>query len=110
MMRVKRSFSKSGRVANINDKHLSNLRKGMVNSLNNENDIEELKAYKQWILNDSIAWNEETLAGMEDENQKEVMRNHIDWLKNFVNKIDKKIAKLEKNPVEINKDEYEGRY
>lgn len=110
MMRIKRSFSKSGRAANINDKHLSNLRKGMVNSLNNENDIEELKAYKQWILNDSIAWNEETLAGMEDENQKEVMRNHIDWLKNFVNKIDKKIVKLEKNPVEINKDEYEGRY
>lgn len=50
----------------------------------------------KWILNDSIAWNEETLAGMEDENQKEVMLNHIDWLKNFVNKIDKKIAKLEK--------------
>ena len=110
MMRIKRSFSKSGREANINDKHLSNLRKGMVNSLNNENDIEELKAYKKWILNDSIAWNEETLAGMDDENQKEVMRNHIDWLKKFVNKIDKKIAKLEKNPVEINNDEYEGRY
>lgn len=110
MMRIKRSFSKSGRAANINDKHLSNLRKGMVNSLNNENDIEELKAYKKWILDDSIAWNEETLAGMDDENQKEVMRNHIDWLKKFVNKIDKKIAKLEKNPVEINKDEYEGRY
>ena len=109
MMRVKRSFSKSGRAANINDKHLSNLRKGMINSLNNENDIEELKAYKKWILDDSIAWNEETLANMVDENQKEVMRNHIDWLKKFVNKIDKKIAKLEKNPVEINKDEYEGR-
>ena len=94
--RLKRSFTKSGRAANVNDKHLNNIRKGMVNELNAEEDLEELKAYKQWVM-DCITSSEESMNSTEDKHLKNVIKDHIDWLRKFINDVDKKISKVQES-------------
>lgn len=94
--RLKRSFTKSGRAANVNDKHLNNIRKAMVNEFNAEEDKNELIAYKQWVQ-DCITSSEESLEGMEDKNLKAVTRSHIEWLNKFLKDVDKKIESVQES-------------
>ena len=108
--KLKRCFTEEGRSANKEGKHLNNIRKGMINSLNSEEDIDELIAYKKW-LEESIEYEEKELENM-SKDLRNVKQEHLNWIKNFLKKVDKKIAKLEKNPKASNNDdnEYEGRY
>ena len=94
--RLKRSFTKSGRAANVNDKHINNIRKAMVNEFNAEEDKNELIAYKQWVQ-DCITSSEESLEEMEDKNLKAVTRSHIDWLNKFLKDVDKKIERAQES-------------
>ena len=81
--RLKRSFTKSGRAANVNDKHFNSIRKAMVNEFNAEEDKNELIAYKQWIQ-DCITSSEQSLEETEDKNLKDVIKYHVDWMTKFL--------------------------
>lgn len=94
--RLKRSFTKSGRAANVNDKHFNNIRKAMVNEFNAEEDKNELIAYKQWVQ-DCISSSEQSLEETEDKNLKDVIKYHIDWLTKFLKDIDKKIESVQES-------------
>ena len=94
--RLKRSFTKSGRAANVNDKHFNNIRKGMVNEFNAEEDKNELIAYKQWVQ-DCISSSEQSLEETEDKNLKDVIKYHVDWLTKFLKDIDKKIESVQES-------------
>ena len=95
--RLKRCFSEDGRVANSQEKHLNNVKKGMINSLNSENDINELRAYKKW-LEECIEYEEKELDKITDKNIKDVREDYIAWIEKFVKKVERKINKLEKQP------------
>lgn len=92
--RLKRSFTKSGRAANVNDTHLNSIRKAMVNEFNAEEDKNELIAYKQWIQ-DCITSSEQSLEETEDKNLKDVIKYHVDWMTKFLKDIDKKIESIQ---------------
>ena len=94
--RLKRSFTKSGRAANVNDKHLNSIRKGMVNEFNAEEDKNELIAYKQWVQ-DCITSSEQSLEETEDKNLKDVIKYHVDWMTKFLKDIDKKIESIQES-------------
>ena len=94
--RLKRSFTKSGRAANVNDKHFNNIRKGMVNEFNAEEDKNELIAYKQWVQ-DCISSSKQSLEETEDKNLKDVIKYHVDWLTKFLKDIDKKIESVQES-------------
>ena len=94
--RLKRSFTKSGRAANVNDKHLNGIRKAMVNEFNAEDDLNELKAYKQWVQ-DCITSSKESLETEEDKNLKEVILYHINWMTKFLKDVDKKIESVQES-------------
>ena len=94
--RLKRSFTKSGRAANVNDKHFDNIRKGMVNEFNAEEDKNELIAYKQWVQ-DCISSSKQSLEETEDKNLKDVIKYHVDWLTKFLKDIDKKIESVQES-------------
>jgi hypothetical protein len=94
--RLKRSFTKSGRAANVNDKHLNSIRKGMVNEFNAEEDKNELIAYKQWIQ-DCITSSEQSIEETEDKNLKDVIKYHVDWMTKFLKDIDKKIESIQES-------------
>lgn len=92
--RLKRSFTKSGRAANVNDTHLNSIRKAMVNEFNAEEDKNELIAYKQWIQ-DCITSSEQSLEETEDKNLKDVIKYHVNWMNKFLKDIDKKIDSIQ---------------
>ena len=94
--RLKRSFTKSGRAANVNDKHLNSIRKAMVNEFNAEEDKNELIAYKQWVQ-DCITSSEQSLEETEDKNLKDVIKYHVDWMTKFLKDIDKKIESVQES-------------
>ena len=94
--RLKRSFTKSGRAANVNDTHLNSIRKAMVNEFNAEEDKNELIAYKQWVQ-DCITSSEQSLEETEDKNLKDVIKYHVDWMTKFLKDIDKKIESVQES-------------
>ena len=94
--RLKRSLTKSGRAANVNDKHLNSIRKAMVNEFNAEDDLNELKAYKQWVQ-DCITSSKESLESTEDKNLRDVILYHINWMTKFLKDVDKKIESVQES-------------
>lgn len=100
--KLKRQLTKSGRDANKHDEHLEKLRKGMVNSFINEDNKDELLAWKEYIQKYTIVDVEKSLEDMEDKNLIIVTKNHIEWLKRFVKLVNKKIEGDESN-IELEK-------
>lgn len=94
--KLKRCFTKNGRVANANDSHLNKIRKAMINELNHEDDLEELKAYRKWV-EECITSAEDSIKSMNDKDLIDVTRAHIKWVTNFLDKVDKKIRSVEES-------------
>ena len=92
--KLKRTLTENGRAANAHGNHLKNIRKGLINELNTTSSLDELKDFKKWVEDCA---NDPNLKEIEDKDLKDVIDEHIKWLNKFLNKIDKKINKAQKN-------------